>query len=131
MSQENEEIVRRALSALDRRDVEAYLELASPEIELINPASPLEGPTTGHDGVRRFFSEIEAYAETSAFQVEEIRTVNSQVLAYFTLTALGSLSGAEIGVRLAGVYEVEDGKVRRVRIFTDRTEALEAAGLSE
>ena len=71
MSQENVEIVRSALAALDRRDVEAYLELASPEIELITPASPLEGPTTGHDGIRRFFGELETYAETSAFQVEE------------------------------------------------------------
>ena len=92
MSQENVEIVRSALAALDRRDVEAYLELASPEIELITPASPLEGPTTGHDGIRRFFSELETYAKTSAFQVEEIRAVDSQVLAFFTLTALGRLA---------------------------------------
>ena len=92
MSQENVEIVRSALAALDRRDVEAYLELASPEIKLITPASPLEGPTTGHDGIRRFFGELETYAETSAFQVEEIRAVDSRVLAFFTLTALGRIS---------------------------------------
>jgi hypothetical protein len=48
MSQENVEVVRRALAALDRRDVEAYLEVASPQIELITPALPLQGPITGH-----------------------------------------------------------------------------------
>ena len=131
MSQENVEIVRSALAALDRRDVEAYLELASPEIELITPASPLEGPTTGHDGIRRFFSELETYAKTSAFQVEEIRAVDNQVLAFFTLTALGRISGAETSVHVAGVYDVEDGKLRRARIYPDRVEALEAVGLSE
>jgi hypothetical protein len=34
-------------------------------------------------------------------------------------------------VRGAGVYELERGKLRRVQIFADRTEALEALGLSE
>jgi ketosteroid isomerase-like protein len=131
MSQENVEIVRRALTALDSRDVDAYLELASPDIELINPASPLEGPTTGHEGVRRFFSDIEAYAATSSFEVEELRAVGKRVLAFFTLTALGHISGAELATRLAGVYEFEQGQIRRARIFTDRADALAAVGLSE
>jgi len=38
MSEENIEIVRAALAALDQRDVEGYPSVASPEIELINPA---------------------------------------------------------------------------------------------
>jgi len=29
------------------------------------------------------------------------------------------------------VYELTEGKIRRVQIFLDRQEALEAAGLSE
>jgi ketosteroid isomerase-like protein len=111
--------------------VEAYLAITSPEIELINPASPLEGPATGHDGIRRFFSELETYTETSAFRVEEINAVNDRVLAFFTLTTLGQISGAETAVRLAGVYDLEDGKLRRAQIFVDRAEALEAVGLSE
>ncbi len=125
------EIVRRALAALDRRDVEAYLTVASAQIELIQPASPLEGRTTGHDGIRRFFSEMEMYAEASSFHVEEIRAMNDQVLAFFTLTTRGRISGAETSARLAGVYELEEGKLRRVRVFADRTQALEAVGLSE
>jgi ketosteroid isomerase-like protein len=57
MSQDNVEVVRRALAALDRRDVEAYLEVASPQIELITFASPLQGqgPITGHEGIRDVF----------------------------------------------------------------------------
>ena len=31
----------------------------------------------------------------------------------------------------ANVYDLVDGKIRRVQIFRDRAEALEAAGLSE
>jgi hypothetical protein len=69
--------------------------------------------------------------DTSGFQVEDIRAVDSRVLAFFTLTTLGRISGAETSVHVAGVYDVEDGKLRRARIFPDRAEALAAVGLSE
>jgi hypothetical protein len=48
-----------------------------------------------------------------------------------------NLSGRASGIRLgsdipsANVYDLADGKIRRVRIFLDRREALKAAGLSE
>jgi len=131
MSQENMEIVRQALSALDRRDVEAYLRVASPQIELVNPASSLEGPSIGHEGIRAFFRELEAFAETSAFQVEEVRAVESQVLAFFTLTTRGRVSGVESTAQLGAVYDIEDGKLRRARVFPDRAGALDAVGLRE
>ncbi len=131
MPEENVEVVRRALDALNRRDVEAYLALASPQIELINPASPIEGPTSGHEGIRRFFSELAAFADTSAFQIDDVRAVGEQVLALFTLTTVGRTSGAETIASLTGVYDLEGGKLRRVRIFTDHAGGLEAVGLPE
>ena len=131
MSQENADVVRRALAALDRRDVEAYLEVASPQIELITPALPLQGPITGHEGIRDFFREMWSFSEASEFQVEEIRAVEARVLAFFVITATGRQSEVETSARVAGVYDVEHGKIRRAHIFADRAEALEAVGLSE
>ena len=64
----NVEIVRTALTALDQRDVEAYLRVASPNI------------------------------------------VGPRVLALFTLTGVGRMSGLETSIDLAGVYSFEDGK---------------------
>jgi ketosteroid isomerase-like protein len=90
MAEDQIEIVRTALTALDRRDLELYLSIASPEIELFTPASPLEGPSVGHEGIRRFFEETEAHTESSSVE-----------------------------------------KLRRARIYADRREALQAAGLSE
>ena len=130
MSQENVEVVRRALTALGRRDVEAYLEVASPQIELITPASPIQGLLTGHEGIRKFFREMWSFSEASEFQVEEIRAVEGRVLAFFVITAIGQ-QGIETSARVAGVYDLEQGKIRRAHIFADRTEALEAVGLSE
>jgi ketosteroid isomerase-like protein len=131
MSEENVEVVRTALTALDRRDVELYLSIASPEIELITPASPLEGSSVGHEGIRRFFQEMEAFAESSSFEVEEIREVGPQVLAFFKVIGVGRLSGVETSTDVAALYSVEDGKLRRAQVYADRREALEAAGLSE
>ena len=57
--------------------------------------------------------------------------MGSRVLALFTLTTVGRVSGAETTVDLAGVYSFEDAKIRRAHIFTDRHEALEAARAPE
>jgi ketosteroid isomerase-like protein len=106
MSQENVEVVRRALAALDRRDVEAYLKVASPQIELITPASPLQGLITGHEGIRGFFRELWSFSDASEFQVEEIRAVGERVLAFFVLSAT-SRDGIQTSSRVAGVYDLE------------------------
>ena len=124
-------MVGRALAALDRRDIEAYLEVASPQIELITPALPLQGPITGHEGIRDYFRELWSFSEASEFQVEEIRAVEGRVLAFFVITAADGRHGIQTSARVAGVYDLEHGKIRRAHIFADRTEALEAVWLSE
>ena len=130
MSQENVEVVRLALAALDRRDVEAYLEVASPQIELITPALPFQGPITGHVGIRDFFRELWSFSEASEFHVEEIRAVEGRVLAFFVITGIGR-DGIQTSMRVAGVYDLEHGKIRCAHIFADRAEALEAVGVRE
>jgi hypothetical protein len=49
-------------------------------------------------GVRQFFEEAEAFAESSSVEVDEITAVGSRVLALFTLTTVGRVSGAETTV---------------------------------
>ena len=122
-------MVRRALAALGRRDVEAYLEVASPQIELITFFS-LQGPITGHQGIRDFFRELWSFSEASEFQVEEVRAVGERVLAFFVITATGR-DGIQTSARVAGVYDLEHGKIRRAQIFADRAEALEAVGVRD
>jgi ketosteroid isomerase-like protein len=131
MAQANVETVRTALRALDQRDVELYLSIASPEIELITPTAALEGANVGHEGVRRFFKEIEESVESSRVEVEEVRAVGERVIAFFRVRGVGRISGAETSMDVAGVYSVEDGKVRRAEIFADREAALQAVRRSE
>jgi hypothetical protein len=55
------------------------------------------------------------------------------VLAFVRISATGRASGlpAASDMPTVNVYELTEGKIRRVRIFLDRKEALEAVGLPE
>ena len=59
MSQENVEVVKGAIAAINERDVDAYLALCAPDFELINPVAPIEGSNRGEQGVRSFFNALE------------------------------------------------------------------------
>jgi ketosteroid isomerase-like protein len=47
------------------------------------------------------------------------------------VTGTGRGSGIPIENANGNVYDFVDGKIRQTRVFFDREEALEAAGLSE
>jgi hypothetical protein len=47
------------------------------------------------------------------------------------VTAQASARHAFENTKTTNAYELADGKIRRVRVFRDRQEALEAAGLRE
>jgi ketosteroid isomerase-like protein len=131
MSQRKVEVVREALGALDRRDVGAYLEVASSQIELINPASQPPSGTAVQRDTRDFFGALRSFSDASEVLVENIYEVRGRVLAFFVLTTTDRQSDVTAAARLAGVYDLENGKIRRARIFSDRAEAVEALRLSE
>ncbi|MGZ8667559.1 MAG: nuclear transport factor 2 family protein, partial [Solirubrobacterales bacterium] len=58
MSQETVEVVSRAIAAINGRDIDAYLALCDPDVELINPVAAIEGPNRGEAGIRNFFQAI-------------------------------------------------------------------------
>ena len=56
---------------------------------------------------------------------------NDRVVGFFHQSGTGKESGVPVEVRLATIYELEDGQIVRMRIYLNPTEALEAAGLRE
>jgi ketosteroid isomerase-like protein len=130
MSQENVEIVRRAISAVNERDVDAYLALCAPDFELINPVAAIEGSNRGEQGVRSFFDGLREATTEFDLEVERLESLDDhRVLGWLTLHA-ESERGFRQTQPLTNLYELEDRKLVRVRVFRDRDEALEAAGLS-
>ena len=58
MSQENVEVVKRAIAAINDHDVESYLAYCTADVELESPITPIEGVYEGADGIRRYFADI-------------------------------------------------------------------------
>jgi hypothetical protein len=120
------ETVRTALRALDRRDVELYLSAASPEIELITPAAPLEGVNVGHDGIRRFFKDMEQSAEWSSFEVREVRAAERSAgrrggqLGEHRGLPLERLLVAVEGIAVGQLAGVEVADMRPVGVLPDQ-----------
>jgi ketosteroid isomerase-like protein len=114
------------------RDIDRYLACCAEDIQLQTPVSPVAGVYEGADGIRRFFADIEDAGPDFRLELERLEAVGGErVLAFTRLTFHGRASGLSIPAETGNVYEFEEGKIRRVQIFLDRAQALEAAGLSE
>jgi ketosteroid isomerase-like protein len=129
MPQENVEVVRQLIAALNERDVERYLSLCTPEVELGVPTTPLEGPTRGPEGVRAYFAAVEEAATTFRVEAESIRNLSRDRVLVFGRLKMVSTGGIPLDRPITNVYELAAGKLRRVDVYFDREEALESVGL--
>jgi ketosteroid isomerase-like protein len=133
MSQENVEIVRRVF-AFAGHDLDANLEFIDADAVFDWTASraPYSGLYRGHAEIRRFWQGfMEAWGEWT-IEVQEAIEVDSETIVCAThFRARGKGSGVVIEGHGASVWSVRDSKVIRATLFQNRTEALEAAGLSE
>jgi ketosteroid isomerase-like protein len=130
MSQENVETVRRAIAAINTRDIDAYLACCTENVELLLPM--VGAQYLGADGIRRYFTDIEDIGPDFRIEVQRVQAIgDSNALAFLRVSATGRASGIVTGAESANVYDFIDGKISRVRIFLDRDEALKAVGLGE
>src|SRR4051794_41426438 len=58
MSHENLELQHRLTDAFNRRDLDAYLALTDEDIEAIPRVGGMEGGYHGHDGTRRWWTDL-------------------------------------------------------------------------
>ena len=135
MSQENVEVVLRSVDAINRRDADAFLALASPDIEWEDSAfwSQTTRIYRGKAQVRDWFNEVilEPWESFRCEVTEITEAAEDRVFFGVLITATGKGSGVETKLRTWGVAWFADGKATRRKLFLDRAEALEAAGLRE
>ena len=130
MSQESVEVVRRAIAyeyygVGDRAEAEAIFD---PDV-VLNPAD--EGPSHGPDEMRYDLERWASAFDELKVTFEEIIDAGDQVVVVAHHQGRGRESGVEVDTRFYEVYALHGGKVSRVDEYTDRAEALEAAGLRE
>jgi ketosteroid isomerase-like protein len=132
MSQENVEIVRRWIEAFNRRDLTSTLALWSADCELdwSRSMGPLKGVYRGHRGLETFWNEFWSTFERVELEPHGFTQADSDVVVPNTAHLRGR-EGIEVVARSTFVVTVENGLTTRLRLFQERAEALEAAGLSE
>jgi ketosteroid isomerase-like protein len=134
MSQENVENVRQAVDAFNRGDADTFVALASPEVEWEDAMfwSRVARTYRGRNELREWFNEVGEAWESIHIEIEEITEApDNSVFFGIAMTARGRGSGVETEGRAWQLVRFADGKTVRRQVFLDRTEALEAAGLSE
>jgi ketosteroid isomerase-like protein len=132
MSQENVEVVRRAVAAVNRRDIDGYLACCTDDVQLCTPLADVTGTYDGPDGIRRFFADVGDTGPDFQLTIERVEAIGpDRVLAFMLVTATGRASGIPQDALTANLYDLAGGRIERIRIFIDREEAIEAAGLRE
>jgi ketosteroid isomerase-like protein len=133
MSKENVERLYRAYDAFNRRDLDAYLALIDPEVELTPRIMELEGGSyyRGHDGVREWWRTLFAVFPDFSTEIVEVRDLGDSLIVAVRVRGHGVEGGAPIEEVWWQTIKVRDGKATWWRNFGSEAEALEAAGLEE
>ncbi len=135
MSQENVEIVRRAIDAFNRRDLAAWLAEWDARCEY-RPAMERvmagdDDSFRGHEGLRRWWQEMSDAWSYWHDEVHEIRPIADRVFMSITLRGKGRTSGVEIEAPFFLVGTIREGKLLSSCDYADREQALAALGLEE
>jgi ketosteroid isomerase-like protein len=133
MSRENVEVMERFHDAFNRRDVEAFLALMHPDVEVVPITGRLEGTVyRGHAEIRAFFRSFDEDWEVFKTVPAEYRDFGDCVLSVGTWESRGRASGLDLNAHPgAWVAWLRDGKIIRQETFTDRAQALEAVRLRQ
>ncbi len=134
MSQENVEIVRRIYDEglLDNDPGEWLLEVATPDIEYVNPPYAVEpGVRRGPVEVVRAMRAFGEVWEESRHELHELFDCGDVVVAAVTWYIRSRAARASSSDQEAHTWALHEGRIARFEWGQDLATALEAAGLRE
>jgi ketosteroid isomerase-like protein len=138
MVRDRAELARMAFEAFSSRDLETALAFAHPEIEFYALTGEVagedginweKGAYWGHDGLRRFFSDVASVWEELEAIPTEFKETGEQVLVHGRLRGRRK-DGERLDIEVQWVWRERGGKISYWCIYTDRAEALAAVGLA-
>jgi ketosteroid isomerase-like protein len=138
MSQENVEVVRRVLDAfvagVERGDFAAAWDTGdvAGDAQWFPFPELTQTSYLGREGFVDFMRTWSEDFERLSFRIERlIAAGDDRVVALLQQSATGKGSGVPVEQEYVNVYELEDGRIIRVRAYLEFAQALEAAGLRE
>ena len=132
MSEENVEVVRRALEAYARAGLDALAEHWTDDVDhrAVEGALDDRGPMHGKDALRAYVQDwLDTFDDLSTETIELVDAGEDKVIAVLRVSGRAKLSGVETDLTYAVVCTIRDGKIADGREYATRDEALEAAGL--
>jgi ketosteroid isomerase-like protein len=129
MSQDNVELMREWNEAFNRRDLDAWLALMDPNIEITS--SFMGGELHGHEGACEWLLELEGTIPDLRVEIREIQDLGDVLLVGVSMRGRGIGSDAPFEQSPWVATEWRDRKCVRSRGFSTKAEALEAVGLRE
>ena len=134
MSEENVEIVRRATEAMLSGDAVTALDALDPDVEWHGTVGGIDEGRIAHgrDEVAQAFADYFEVWERIELRADDfIDAGDDEVVVFFHEVAKGKESGVVVETDTGTVNTVRDGRIARVRGYMERSQALEAAGLSD
>jgi ketosteroid isomerase-like protein len=133
MSQENVEQQYRAADAFSRHDLDAFLAICDPDIELVSRHLELDGSghLRGHAAVRRWWETLLSVYPDFTSEIEEVRDLGDVTVARHHFRGQGIESGAQLEQRHWQVTRWRHRKAVWWRSLPTEAEAIAVARLSE
>jgi ketosteroid isomerase-like protein len=130
MSKQNVDVVRSLIEAWNRREpgVEAYHEHA--EWDFTRSSFDVQHRWRGVEGMLEVFGQVLAAWEDLRFEPEDFVDAGDQVVVFARHHGRRRDSGLEVSDAATYVCALREGKIERFTLYRDRTEALEAVGLT-
>jgi ketosteroid isomerase-like protein len=132
ISEQNVEIVRRAIDAFTERDLDAALRDLDPDaiVDWSRSRGLEAGIYRGHTAIRDFWKTfLDVFAEIEVSDIEFIAS-GEHVVAPNRIRARGR-DGIEVDARYVAVVRLRSGRIVEWQLFPDKEEALKAAGLAD
>jgi ketosteroid isomerase-like protein len=131
MPRENVEIVRKAIDAFSRGDVDAFALLVTADIEWTTGLGAIEGEVFhGREGVETYFARLNSAWESFCFLAQDYRDDGDLVVVLGALEGHSRGSAVPVVSPVGAVWELRDAKIWRLRAYLDHAKALRVAGLA-
>ena len=128
MSQENVEIVKRAIQAFARHDLDAIEDHPDVEVDWSLSRGLEAGIYRGREAAHRFWDTFYETFDRVVVVPEELIEHGDCVIV-LDRTRLRGRDGIEVEAHNVSVATVRDGRIVQWRLCRDRAEALKAVGL--
>jgi ketosteroid isomerase-like protein len=116
---------------MNNRDVADAAQLIHAEAEWISDVRTGERPIRSRDRIVGYFTDMADSFEELLAEIDGIWAQDDKVVAFLHLVGRGLRSGADVDIRIAHLLTPRDGLVVRGEAYSNRDEALAAAGLVE